>query len=65
METPFIRNDLDQTTVGAGTAWYRLDAQLRDFLNKCEEKHEIEAVVLSRKDDGSVDWNIGFVIKGK
>ncbi len=56
----FIRADLNEA--GGNTAFYRLDAHMRDFLNKILEKHgEIEAIILT-KEDGLYHWNVGFVI---
>lgn len=61
----FIRADLDQTS-GEGTAWYRLNREMKDFLNLCREKHgEVEAIILTKEDDddsGDYHWNIGFVL---
>lgn len=63
MDIPFIRNDLSQTTEGAPQTFFRLDDGLHEFLVKLEEKHEIEAILLTRNEDGSISRNIGFVIK--
>jgi len=58
----FVRIDLDKTS--GNTAYYRLDEGLKDFLNKCKEKHEIEAVILTQE-NGQYHWNIGIVLKEK
>lgn len=59
----FIRSDLGATS-GGGVAYFRVGKGMKEFLNKLDEKHEIEAVILSRE-DGRYDWNIGFALKVK
>ena len=60
----FIRADLDRAS--GNTAYYRLNRELKDFLNLCRKKHgEIEAVILTKEDDddsGDYHWNIGFAL---
>ena len=60
-EEVFIRADLNRTSTG-NTAYYRLPKEVKDFLNKCQEKHEIEAIILT-KEKGKYHWNIRFVLK--
>ena len=57
----FMRIDLKRTSTGA-TLYYRLPKEVKDYLNKCEKKHEIEAIILTRR-NGKYYWNMGFVIK--
>jgi len=59
----FIRADLNRTS-GGGTAYFRLSKELRDFLNLCDEKSEIEGIILTRE-NGDYHKNIGFVLKDK
>ena len=61
-EQVFIRTDL-QEAGQHGIAYYRLDAKMRAFLNKCLDNcGPVEAVILERDEDGQYDWNIGFAI---
>ena len=60
-EEVFIRADLDKTSTG-NTAFYRLSAEMVEFLNTLETKVGlIEGVVLERKSEGEIGFNIGFV----
>lgn len=64
-ELVFIRADKDKTS-SVGVAWYRLDGKFRDFLNLCIEKHGgIDAVILSKDENGEIDFNIGFSLESE
>lgn len=58
----FIRSDLDE--IRDNTAYYRLDGNMRDFLNRCLQKHgDIQGVILTKRISANLyDWNIGFVL---
>jgi hypothetical protein len=60
----FLRLDLDRTTT-PGVIWYRLNKDMKDFLNLCRGKYgEMEAVIFTKEDDdesGDYHWNIGFI----
>ncbi len=64
----FIRSDLDSTT-GCGTAYFRMDKNMKDFLNLCRKTDgEVEGIILTKEDDndsGDYHWNIGFVLPKK
>lgn len=60
-EQIFIRSDLDRIS-GGGVAYYRLDANMRDFLNRCLKQHgDIEGIILN-KEEGDYHWNMGFIL---
>lgn len=61
-EGKYLRVDLQEIHVNQ-TAYYRLTEELVRFLNLLEKNgEEIVGIELTRKEDGSFDFNIGFVV---
>ena len=63
----FIRIDLMKA--GGRTAFFRMDKDMKDFLNLIRDKEgdgAIEGIVLTHDEDdpnGQYHWNIGFILK--
>jgi len=54
-DKPLIAIDINLPVAASkGTAYYRIDPQVRDFMRKCMEKHE----VIGFEWDGSLNFGI-------
>jgi len=63
----FIRIDLDHA--GGRTAFFRMDKDMKDFLNLLRTKEgedAVQGIILTRDEDDpeqAYHWNIGFILK--
>ena len=60
-EQVYIKTDIDRLE-NPHIAYFRMDKQMREFLQKCIDKHNNIDAIFVELEDGKVDYNIGFAL---